>query len=123
MPEPASHTAAGITIGTFGWASTALFGFDAGVMMLSLIGSLMCQARYNPCARWYGYVAPVIGYAIFALALTQLVIVGALHFIQMNLSAVSPALAFMLAFFRVQLIDATNAIIKSIPDWLGKKEG
>lgn len=125
MPDPASHTAAGITIGAFGWVSTAMFGNDAtfGVLMMALIGSLMAQARYSPCMRWNGYVIPVVGYSIFSLALTQIAIVSADHFLDMKIGAVAPALAFMLAFFRYQLIKAFDAIIERLPDLLGKKEG
>lgn len=124
MPEPVSHTVSGLTIGAFGWAGAAMLGFDAPVLMCALIGSLMAQAKNDPCGKWFGYVLPVIGYSIFALATAQVAIYLGKKLFNLDLIVVAPGMAFLIAFFRFQLIMAGNKILERLPDsFSSKKQG
>ena len=113
-------TSPGLNIGVLlgGWLSALLFGLDASVFMPALIGSLMAQAKFEPQTIWWRYVLPVAGYTIFALALTDIAVQILAHF-KWDIGSAAPAIAFLLAFFRVFLIQAAIEALKRVPSAVG----
>jgi hypothetical protein len=121
MSEPIGPIA-GITIGIAGLAGTVFLGFDSGVFMLAIIGSLMAQSKAGPTKRWYGYPAHVIFFSILALAITKIAIVVG-HKYDWKMDDAAGAMAFLLAFFRLQILILSEQLFALVPIKLGKKEG